>query len=93
MAVFVTNLKRLRLIVQNERDDILNGIIVRKESKVIEFGDDCRFETDDKSEIDFLRKHHANAHNPKRTSTKFWELEFNKEDYEPKQKVSAKASP
>ena len=84
MAVFVTNLKRLRLVMEHERDDILNGIVVRHESRVIEFGDEGKYPTDDKSEIKELREHHANSHNLKRTSSKFWELNFNEADYEPK---------
>ena len=84
MAVFVTNLKRLRLVMEHERDDILNGIVVRHTGRVIEFGDEGRYETDDKSEIKELREHHANSHNPKRTSSKFWEIDFKEENYEPK---------
>lgn len=84
MAVFVTNLKRLRLVMEHERDDILNGIVVRHASRVIEFGNEGKYTTDDKSEIKELREHRANSHNSKKTSSMFWELNFKEEDYNTK---------
>ena len=93
MVVFVSNIKRLRLVKEHGRDDVLNGIVVKHNPVVVEFGDAGRYETDDKSEIEWLRNHLANSHNPKHTSVKFWELDFKEGDYKPRaEKVAAKAS-
>ena len=92
MAVFVTNIKRLRLVKEHGRDDVLNGIVVRHNPETIEFGDAGKYETEDKSEIAWLRNHAGNSHNPKHEYTEFWELNFKEEDYKPKaEKVTAKA--
>jgi hypothetical protein len=83
MAVFVTNIKRLRLVYKPTSDHIIDGRLMVKQGKTLEFGNEGRYEADDKSEIKWLREHESNGNNPKHTNVLFFELDFKEEDYLP----------
>jgi len=95
MAVFVTNIKRLRLVRKPTSDHIIDGKLMVTQGITLEFGNEGRYETDDKSEIKWLREHEANGNNPKHTNILFFELDFKEEDYlpvAPKVKEAAKST-
>lgn len=82
MATFVTNIKKLRLVSKPTTQHIIDGTVMLEQGKTIEFGDEGRYETEDKSELEFLRNHDGNGNNPNHVMIEFWELKPKKESNE-----------